>query len=112
MSPLQAAIPILAFLLFMVLMAAAVVIIVAYYTKPPQLSTRRLYLEPSLTLAERELVLADAKKESENYRFYNYYVVLPGEEFPIFDPSPMDLAKAEFLIIEFLEPEPAETQIS
>lgn len=112
MSPVQAALPILAFLLLMILMAAAVVIIVICFTHPPQLITRRLYLDPSMGLAERERVLAEAKKKSKHHRFYNYYVVLPDEEFPIFDPTAKDLAEAEFLIIEYLEPETAQTQIS
>jgi hypothetical protein len=109
---MQAALPILAFLLFMILMAAAVVLVVAYFTKPPILHTRRLYLDPSMDLGQRERLLSTSKAESESYRFYNYYVVMPGEEIPIFDPSPKDLAEAEFLIIEYLEPETARTQAS
>lgn len=110
MNPMQAAIPIMLFMLFMIIVAAVVVILAIRFSTPPCLTTKRFYLDPSMSLSERRKVLSDAKKAGENHRFYNYYVVLPTDEVPIFDPNQKDLLEAEFLIVEYLESETAKTE--
>jgi|SRR5690606_10246321 len=105
MTPLEAVIPILVFILFMSAVAAGVVITAIRYSKPIDLVIRRFYLAPEMSLQERQSLLDKAKKESGGHRFYNYYVVLPNQELPLFSPTPHELAEAEFMIVEYLEPE-------
>jgi|GEM_PF-2632366 len=100
--------PMMATLIFLAVwmsVLAFILWLIVRMSRVPSLKTKRLYLDPSMGLSERRRLLANAKAGDADLDFYNYYVVMPGEDIPVFNPNMMQLAEAEFMIIEYFVPE-------
>lgn len=78
--------------------------VIARSTTPLSLKSKRMYLPPGLSRRERLKILIKEKKANIHADLFNYYVVMPDKESPVFSPSINQLAEAEFLVIEYLVP--------